>query len=72
MFSDEITYLVNKECHKDRLREIESQRLIQAAGLQQPHNKGWPGKVANWAASQLVVWGSKLQHCGPVQQQVRR
>jgi hypothetical protein len=72
MFSDEIAYLVNKECHKDRLRELERQRLIQTAGLQQANNKGWPGKVANWAASQLVEWGSKLQPCGPVQRQVKR
>ena len=64
MFSDEITYLVNKECHKDRLRESERQRLIQTAGLQQPDHKGWPGKVANWAASQLAEWARSASTVG--------
>ncbi len=66
MFSDVEAYLVNKECLKDRGRELEHQWLIQTAELQQSVIRGWPGKVANWVGIQLVKWGSKLQGYDPV------
>lgn len=70
MFSPEIAYMVNKECHKDRLREIERLRLIQIAELQHPSNEGWLAKAAKWVGTQLMAWGSKLERHIPAHPQV--
>ena len=69
MFSPEMDYLVNKERQKDRLREIERQRLIRVAGLQQSGHNVWVGKVADWIKTRLMRWGSKLQRHDPVHRQ---
>ena len=69
MFSHEIAYLVNQECQKDRLRELERQWLIRGAGLQQPGYDAWAGKVIDWIGTQLVTWGSMLRRINPVRHQ---
>ena len=60
MFSPETSYLVHQEQHKDRLREIEHQQLLQAAGLQGVSLKS-SRKAVSWLGTQMVKWGSKLQ-----------
>ena len=70
MYSSMFTYeMVNKERHKDRLREVERQRLIQAAGLEQSGNIERLEKVANLIGIQMVRWGSKLPGNDPVHRQ---
>lgn len=61
MHSLEIDYLVMQEQHKDRLRNIERERLIQAAGLQHGIDLKSYRKVTGWLGKQMVKWGSKLQ-----------
>ena len=61
MHSLEIDYLVVQEQHKDRLRELERERLLQAAGLRQGVDLKSYRKAANWLGKQMVKWGSKLQ-----------
>ena len=70
MFSTEIAYLVNKERHKDWLRELEHQRLIQIAEIQRSGNEGRLGKAANWVGTQLIAWGLTIQHHNPAHPQV--
>ena len=61
MHSLEVEYLVRQEYYKDRLRELERERLLQAAGLQQGVDFKSYRKAANWLGKQMVKWGSKLQ-----------
>ena len=61
MHSLEIEFLVMKEQHKDRLRELERERLLQAAKLQHGVDLKSYRKAANWLGGQMVKWGSKLQ-----------
>lgn len=63
MLSD-TDFLVRQEQYKDLLREAEHERLIRAAGLQQPGNWRLHRKVANRIGAQMVSWGCKLQHYG--------
>jgi hypothetical protein len=53
--------LVQQEHYKDLLQEAEHERLIQAAGFQQPGNWRLHRKVAGWIGAQMVRWGGKLQ-----------
>ena len=57
-------FLVQQEHYKDLLREAEHERLIQAAGLQQPSHWRLHRKVAGWIGAQMVRWGWKLQSYG--------
>jgi hypothetical protein len=61
MYSLEINHLVSQEQHKDRLREIEHQQLLQAAGLEQDAGLKSHRKAASWLGSQMMKWGEKLQ-----------
>lgn len=56
--------LVQQEHYKDLLQEAEYERLIRAAGLQQPGNRRLHRKVVNWIGIQMVKWGGKLQSYG--------
>jgi len=56
--------LVQREHYKDLLQEAEYERLIRAAGLQQPGNRRLHRKFASWIGIQLVRWGRKLQSYG--------
>ena len=56
--------LVQREHYKDLLQEAEYERLIRAAGLQQPGNRRLHRKVADWIGTQMVKWGWKLQSYG--------
>lgn len=69
MFSPETDHLVNKERHKDRLRELEHQQLIRTAEGQPPGNEGRLGQVVGWVRNRLVAWGSKMQRNIPVHHQ---
>ncbi len=62
MFSPEINLLVQQEKCKDRLRDIEHQQLLQAAGVQRVANLQSHRKAAGWLGKQMVKWGSKLQN----------
>lgn len=64
MLSPELHYLVSQEQHKDRLRDLEHQQLLQAAGLQAGVNFKPHRQAAGWLGSQMVKWGSKLQSYG--------
>ena len=57
----EMHYLVYKEQYKDRLRDMEHQQLLQAAGLQQGISLKLYRKAVSWLGVQMVKWGSKLQ-----------
>ena len=61
MLTPEMHYSVYKEQHKDRLREIEHQHLLQAAGLQQSISSKLYRRTVSWLGIQMVKWGSKLQ-----------
>lgn len=61
MLSPEINHLITQEKFKDRLREIERQQLIQAAGLQNKTNTTSSRKAAKWLGGQMIKWGTKLQ-----------
>ena len=61
MLSPEINHLVTQEKLKDRLREIERQQFIQAAGFQNTTNPMLSRKTAKWLGGQMIKWGTKLQ-----------
>ena len=61
MHTPEMHYLVYKEQHKDRLREIEHQRLLKIAGLQESASLKLFRQLLKWLGRQMVRWGTKLQ-----------
>ena len=61
MHSLEIDYLVMQEQHKDRLRNIEREQLLQVAKLQHGIDLKSYRKATRWLGKQMVKWGSKLQ-----------
>ncbi len=60
MFTPELQFLVYQEQHKDRLRDMQRQQLLQIAGLQQDRTKLYRQIVA-WLGGRMVSWGLKLQ-----------
>lgn len=64
MLSPEINYLVSQEQHRDRLRGIRQQQLIQIAGHQQAVDWHSYRKAICWLGDQMVKWGAKLQGYG--------
>jgi hypothetical protein len=60
MYLSENHYLINREQHQDRLREIEHQRLINLVGQQGSGSKLYR-KACSKFGSMMVTWGSKLQ-----------
>ena len=62
MFSVEIDYLVRKEQYNDLQRDIVCQQLVQSARLRGWSNTTSLRKMAGWLGTQMVQWGSKLQH----------
>lgn len=65
MHSLEIDYLVIQQQHKDRLRNIEHEQLLQVAKLQPGINTKLYRKTTSWLGRQMVKWGSKLQEYDP-------
>ena len=61
MFTPEMDYMVYQEQHRDRLRKIEHQRLLQIAGQRQNNSPKLYRQSVSWLGSQLVKWGSQLQ-----------
>lgn len=61
MHSLEIELLVIQQQHKDRLRNIEREQLVQAARLQHGIELKPYRKATSWLGKQMVKWGSKLQ-----------
>jgi hypothetical protein len=59
MFTLEMHYLLYQEQHKDRLKEIEHQQLLQAAGLQGVNPKIFQ-KTQGWFDRQIKQWSLKL------------
>lgn len=71
MYSPEMNYLVFQEQQKDRLRAIEREQQLRAAGL----DTRWQGhkRACIWLGRHLKRWGTKLEQLGdasPVQQAV--
>ena len=62
MYLPETYYLVCREQHKDRLREIEHQRLLRIAKLEPSLSKKLYRKAIRWLGIQMVKWGAKLQN----------
>jgi hypothetical protein len=54
-------YLIHEERIKDCLREIEHQRLLRVAGVQESTTLKLYRQVLNWLGRQMVKWGTKLQ-----------
>ena len=69
MFSPDIHYLVGQEKYKDMRRDAERYQLIQIARLGRPNERESFRRMAGWVGSQLMAWGSKLQHYGHGQHQ---
>lgn len=71
MFSVEIDYLVRKEQYKDLQRDVARQQLIRIAQLGR-----WSSttislrSMVGWLGTQMVKWGSKLQHHDQYQHQM--
>ena len=57
--------LVQKEQHRDRLKKMEQEQLIRAAGLSQPGLEKLLLPVTAWLGRQMVAWGLKLQPSTP-------
>jgi hypothetical protein len=57
-------FLVRQEHDKELLQEAERERLIRAAGLQQPGNWKLYRRVVDWIGAQMISWGYKLQRYG--------
>ena len=59
--SDYTILMIARARHKEMLQEAERERLIRAAGFQQPANMGrlWP--VADQLGARIIKWGLKLQ-----------
>jgi hypothetical protein len=55
----ELEFLVHQEQYKDRLRDIERQRLLRA--FDQNTNAKVYRQVVGWLGARLVVWGLSLQ-----------
>ena len=62
MFSLEVHQLIVEEQHKDFRRDAAHYQLVKAALLQHPQNRGSVRRMVGWFGSQMVKWGSKLQH----------
>jgi len=60
MYLSEIHYLINREQHQDRLRELERYQLRRLAEGQRLSSKVYQEAVG-WLGTQLVNWGTKLQ-----------
>ena len=56
----EMNHLVFIEQHKERIREIEHNQLLEAAGLKDADLTA-PRKIAGWLGAQMIRWGAKLQ-----------
>ena len=63
MLSPETTYLVKQEQHKDRIRQLQQQQLLQQVEL---NKSRWEThkKVAGWLGNRMVTWGAKLESYG--------
>lgn len=70
MFSVEIDYLVRKEQYKDLQRSVAHQRLIRIAQLRQSSRTVSLRRMVGWIGTQMVKWGSKLQHHDQYQHQM--
>jgi hypothetical protein len=55
-------FLIHEERIKDRLREIEHQRLLRVAGLQESTTLKLYQQFLKWLGRQMVKWGTKLQN----------
>ncbi len=62
MFSPEMNYLVALEQHRDRLRAIEHDQLLQIVGVQT--GRAWPKTLCGWLGRRLQVVGAKLEQFG--------
>ena len=60
MYLSEIHYLVNREKHQDRLRELERYQLRRLAEGQRLSSKVYRETVG-WLGTQLINLGTKLQ-----------
>jgi hypothetical protein len=61
MLSLELSYLVAKQQHLDRLRNIERQRLLRAARGNQINSLKPYRQAISWLGAQMVKWGTRLQ-----------
>ncbi len=64
MLSLDFMLLVRQELYRDMLRDVERERLIQAAGLRQRGDWRLLRKTAGWIGVQMASWGWKLQRYG--------
>ncbi len=62
MFSPDTNHLIIAEQHKDLMRAMAHQQLLEEAGLQQGIGILVPPQLTQWLGSQLVKWGTKLQN----------
>jgi len=69
MFSPEMNYLVALEQHRDRLRAIEHDQLLQIAGVQT--GRAWPKTLCGWLGRRLQAWGARLEQLGEAAQAQR-
>ena len=63
MLSPETTYLVKQEQHKDRIRQLQQQQLLQQVGLNNEHDATYK-KAIGWLGNRMVKWGAKLENYG--------
>lgn len=56
-----MTTLVQQEQQRDRLKQMEQERLIRAAGLSYPGPEQLLSPITSWLGQQMVAWGRKLQ-----------
>ena len=57
--------LVQQEQHRDRLKRLEQEQLIWAAGLSQPGLGKLLFPIIDWFGQRRVTWGLKLQPSTP-------
>jgi hypothetical protein len=62
MYLPETYYLVCREQHNDRLREIEHQRLLRMVKLETGLSKKLYREAIRWLGIQMIKWGKKLQN----------
>ncbi len=63
MLTPDTIYLIKKELHEDKIRQLQRWQLLQEAGLNNIQ-QNLPKKVAGWLGNRMVKWGAKLESYG--------
>ena len=61
MFPNNVSFIA-RERDNERYQEAEHIRLVKIAQQQQDNKGATLREIANWLGSQMVKWGTKLQH----------